>query len=282
LLENNGIRVLIHAANTTHFAQVNDGYIFGVLGKNMNVLIPQKMRDARLLGESVAGLSWGAYYEARGAAYTSAVITASFRDRGVYPFDPRLILALTRRNLGITGDDTAHAITDMAVAATQTLVRQAGERHVTPELVTAAVKRETVYTGAELLERAAVLRAAIAAKKTSDAAAKEQKAKVRCAQRVAVPGASPFLRTSWRRRRAWQRQRPLPLRRRTRRRRRRARCARWCSTATPSGPSAKCVRCTGCAARAMTACQAPWCTMRRPAVPNPSSRRPPPPRQPCR
>jgi len=65
---------------------VSDGYVFGNLARALRVLIPTKMRDARLIGASVQGLAWQSYFEARLKAYAPHVIAAAFRDRGALIF----------------------------------------------------------------------------------------------------------------------------------------------------------------------------------------------------
>jgi len=76
-----------------------------------------------------------------------------------------MILRLARQNLGVGVEPGAQNIMSMAQEATQALVRDAGRRHVTPDVAIADVEPNFVYSGEEVVARAEAKKAKVAAEK---------------------------------------------------------------------------------------------------------------------
>lgn len=105
-------------SNTSHFLQPLDNLCFAVLKKkfkskieevNLKVFLNPTIKNQEL---------FAAMYEAEKESFSRSIIISSFKNTGLYPFDPNLIKKLTQENIGkfkITEDEMVQNVSEKMV-----------------------------------------------------------------------------------------------------------------------------------------------------------------------
>lgn len=101
-------------ANTSHFLQPLDNLCFANLKKKFKKKIEQINLKAYLTKLNVREDLFAAMYEAENESMCPSIINESFRNTGIFPFDPEKIRALTQENNGKLKVSSNEMINDIA------------------------------------------------------------------------------------------------------------------------------------------------------------------------
>ena len=91
------IFTVLFAPNTLHFVQPLDGLVLATLKKVFRQVLSELGLDAALNDGPAGPFVFHAMYTACAKAFKSKIITKSFRDRGVWPFNRDIILTAMRK-----------------------------------------------------------------------------------------------------------------------------------------------------------------------------------------
>lgn len=105
-LAKSNVLVIYFPSNTSHILQPLDGYVFACYKPRIRSAIRLLSLAALVTNESKNNLILSISIEAAKKSFTADAIMRSFRDRGIYPWDPELILANTIRSTGKQPDVT--------------------------------------------------------------------------------------------------------------------------------------------------------------------------------
>jgi len=174
--------------NTTHFLQPLDGAYFGA----WRAALVSIMRNFAL-AHSVFGISqrdamFLGLQKATDAVANVALGQASWKQRGLYPFNPTLILELAQKNVNVTNDATMSWVAKIVNnVVREVVVRTAEEIEVEAsamESVDIVVKKNVMYSSFDVIDHKRRVEAAVA-KKVADAAKKKAEAKEQKAKKLA-------------------------------------------------------------------------------------------------
>lgn len=141
--------------NTSHITQPLDEAPFGLLQADRVRRNESAIMDGMLTNSGSRDALMLAAYEAERRAFSRPVIVGAFRRRGVWPFQPKLMQANVRANLGLvemgqTAADAARHAASEVIQAAQERVDEAQGRSSRGKAV---VKRGVVHSPYLLLEK---------------------------------------------------------------------------------------------------------------------------------
>lgn len=105
-LAKSNVLVIYFPSNTSHILQPLDGYVFACYKPRVRSSVRALSLIALVTNESKNNFILSISIEAAKKSFTMESIIRSFKDRGIYPWDPELILANTIRSTGKSPDLT--------------------------------------------------------------------------------------------------------------------------------------------------------------------------------
>lgn len=150
-----GLFLFSLAANTSHITQPLDEAPFGVLQLVTRHNHEVAVMDGMLTNSNTRDALLMAAYAAERRAFTRPVISGAFRRRGLWPFDPKLMQANVRANLGMveTGETPEEAARSAAAAVIQAAQERVADARGRVTSGRAVVQRGVVHSPFMLLEK---------------------------------------------------------------------------------------------------------------------------------
>lgn len=150
-----GLFLFSLAANTSHITQPLDEAPFGVLQLVTRHNHEVAVMDGMLTNSNTRDALLMAAYAAERRAFTRPVISGAFRRRGLWPFDPKLMQANVRANLGMveTGETPEEAARSAAAAVIQAAQERVAYARGRVNSGRAVVQRGVVHSPFMLLEK---------------------------------------------------------------------------------------------------------------------------------
>lgn len=170
LLESN-IHCMFFVPHTTHFSQPLDGKPLANLKKQVKKAKAAEVFARTLNNTALTGIVQSVIQQAEKQAFTPAIIKASFKEVGLWPFDRELFLARASAAVGLVTSANSGSLQDeVAALAQHTLQERLSEKKkILPAKATQLPSKNTCYSSDELLNFAS-------AQEKSKAQAAEEKA----------------------------------------------------------------------------------------------------------
>lgn len=96
-----GVYLFFLVAKATHFLQPLHAAPFGVFHRDLRRVNDQFVMDALSTGEGTRDALLAAAFHCERRCFTEAVVQGAFRTTGLWPFDPYVVIARARENLGV-------------------------------------------------------------------------------------------------------------------------------------------------------------------------------------
>jgi len=96
-----GLFLFFLVANASHFLQPLDAEPFAVFHRFLRITNEEYVFDTIMAGKSTRDALLAAAYNAERRTFTPRVVTAAFKTTGLWPLDPKLVLARAQGNLGV-------------------------------------------------------------------------------------------------------------------------------------------------------------------------------------